>query len=78
MLLIPHNDSLNHFSQVVLMELYYKLNFPQRAQIFETFLPSVVELPKKNPPYPLFNIKTILTLTPVFIISSLIFTNSRL
>ena len=34
------------------MDLYQKLTFPQRAQIFEIFLPEDVELPKKNPPYP--------------------------
>ena len=52
MLVIPENDSLRHFSTVVLMDLYHKLTFPQRAQIFEIFLPEDVELPKKNPPLP--------------------------
>lgn len=52
MFLIPQNDSLSLFSQAALMELYHKFTFPQRAQIFETFLPDDVELPKRNPPYP--------------------------
>ncbi len=33
------------------MDLYNKLTFPQRALIFELFLPEDVELPKRNPPY---------------------------
>jgi hypothetical protein len=31
--------------------LYQSLSFPQRAQIFELFLPQDSQLPKKNPPY---------------------------
>lgn len=34
------------------MELYNKLTFPQGAQIFESFLPKNVELPRTSPPYP--------------------------
>ena len=34
-----------------LTELYLKLDFPNRFQIFQTFLPSSVETPKSNPPY---------------------------
>ena len=52
MLLIPQNDSLSHFSAVILMDLYHKLTFLQRAQIFEIFLLEDSQLPKKNPPYP--------------------------
>ena len=35
----------------ILTELYLKLDFPKRFQIFQTFLPSSVETPKSNPPY---------------------------
>jgi len=52
MLLILENNSLSFFSTTVLIDLYHKLTFPQRAQIFEIFLPEDAELPKKNPPYP--------------------------
>ena len=31
--------------------MYQKLSFPQRAQIFELFLPESAPLPKENPPY---------------------------
>lgn len=51
MLLIPESDSLSLFSTATLIKLYRKLTFPQRAQIFEIFLPKDAELPKKNPPY---------------------------
>lgn len=51
MLLIPENDSLSHFSIVVLVDLYHKLTVPQRAQIFEIFLPEDAKLPKNNPLY---------------------------
>jgi hypothetical protein len=52
MLQIPQNDSTTPFSVEALNELYQKLTFPQRAQIFEIFLPEDAQLPKKNPPYP--------------------------
>jgi len=52
MLQVPQNGSLSHFSGDSLIELYQKLTFPQRARIFEIFLPENVQLPKKNPPYP--------------------------
>jgi len=48
---IPRNDSTFPFSIEILTELYQKLSFPQRAQIFEIFLPEVAQLPKKHPPY---------------------------
>jgi len=51
MLLIPDNDSLSFLSTITLIDLYHKLTFPQRAQIFEIFFPKYVELPKYNPPY---------------------------
>lgn len=50
--LIFENDSLSFFSTATLIDLYHKLTFPQRAQIFEIFFPEYVELPKRNPPYP--------------------------
>jgi hypothetical protein len=31
--------------------MYQNLSFPQRAQIFELFLPQDAQFPKKNPPY---------------------------
>jgi hypothetical protein len=52
MLQIPIIDSGSSFSIEVLKDLYQKLSFPQRAQIFEIFLPEYAQLPKKNPPYP--------------------------
>ena len=35
-----------------LTQLYLNLDFPKRFQIFHTFIPSSVETPKTNPPYP--------------------------
>jgi hypothetical protein len=40
------------FSIEALNNLYHKLSFPQRARIFEIFLPEDAQCPKKNPPYP--------------------------
>jgi hypothetical protein len=51
MMQVPRVESLSLFSVEVLTELYQKLSFPQRAQIFEIFLPESAQLPKKNPPY---------------------------
>jgi hypothetical protein len=51
MLQIPRNDSAIPFSIESLNDLYQKLTFPQRAHIFEIFLPEDAQLPKKNPPY---------------------------
>jgi hypothetical protein len=48
---IPRADSLSPLSIEILTEMYQKLSFPQRAQIFELFLPENAQLPKKNPPY---------------------------
>jgi hypothetical protein len=50
MLQIPKIDSASPFSIEILNDLYQKLSFPQRAQIFEIFLPEDAQLPKKNPP----------------------------
>lgn len=35
-----------------LTQLYLNLDFPKRFQIFHTFMPSSIEIPKINPPYP--------------------------
>jgi hypothetical protein len=51
MLKIPISDFAIPFSIESLNDLYQKLTFPQRAQIFEIFLPEDAQLPKKNPPY---------------------------
>ena len=34
-----------------LTKLYPELDFPKRFQIFQTFIPTYVEIPKINPPY---------------------------
>ena len=51
MLQIPWNDSAIPFSIEVLNNLYQEFTFPQRAQIFNIFLPEDTQLPKHNPPY---------------------------
>jgi hypothetical protein len=48
---IPRVDSLSPFSIEILTELYQKMCFPQRAQIFDLFLPKNDQLPKVNAPY---------------------------
>lgn len=48
---IPHSESLTPFSVDALNEIYQKLTFPQRARIFEFFMPKYSQFPKKNPPY---------------------------
>lgn len=40
------------FSLEALTELYQKLDFARRANIFDIFLPKNAQLPKQNPPYP--------------------------
>jgi hypothetical protein len=52
MMQIPRTESASPFNLEVITELYQKLSFPQRAQIFELFLPQDAQLPKTNPPYP--------------------------
>lgn len=52
MLLILENDFLSQFYVPSPMDLYHKLTFPWRDQIFESFLPKDDQLPKKIPPYP--------------------------
>jgi hypothetical protein len=48
---IHRNDATIPFSIEALNDLYHKLTFPQRALIFEIFLPEDAQFPKKNPPY---------------------------
>jgi hypothetical protein len=51
MMQIPRAESSSTFTIEVLTEMYQNLSFPQRAQIFEFFLPQNAQFPKKNPPY---------------------------
>jgi len=48
---ISRDESHSPLTIEVLMEIYQNLSFPQRAQLFELFLPQEAQLPKKNPPY---------------------------
>jgi hypothetical protein len=59
MLQITHPESMTPFNVEVLTELYQKMTFPQRAQIFELFSPPSSPIPTTNPPYPssIFSIK---------------------
>jgi hypothetical protein len=52
MMQITHLESTSPFNLEILTELYQKMTFPQRAQIFELFLPTSAPLPSTNPPYP--------------------------
>jgi hypothetical protein len=52
MLQITRAESMSPFNLEILTELYQKMTFPQRAQIFELFLPTSASLPTTNPPYP--------------------------
>jgi hypothetical protein len=52
MLQIPRNDFAISFSIEILNDLYQKLSFPRRTQIFEIFLPKDAQFPKNNPFYP--------------------------
>ena len=40
-----------HLSIEALTELYLDMDFPKRFHIFQTFMPSYVEIPKLNPLY---------------------------
>jgi hypothetical protein len=51
MMQIPRSKSPSPFTLEVLTEMYRNLSLPQRAQIFEFFLPQNAQFPKKNPPY---------------------------
>jgi hypothetical protein len=59
MMQIPRSESASPFNLEIITELYQKLSFPQRAHIFEIFLPQAAQLPTTNPPYPssLFSVK---------------------
>jgi hypothetical protein len=52
MMQIPRADSASSFNLEILTELYQKMTFPQRAQIFKLFLPPSTQFPSTNPPYP--------------------------
>jgi hypothetical protein len=49
---IPYVNSVSPFNLEILTKLYQKMNFPQRDQIFELFLPTSTQFPSTNPPYP--------------------------
>jgi hypothetical protein len=52
MMQVTHAESASPFSLEILTELYQRMTFPQRAHIFELFLPTSAPLPSTNPPYP--------------------------
>jgi hypothetical protein len=52
MMQVTRAESASPFILEILTELYLKITFPQRAQIFELFLPTSAPLPSTNPPYP--------------------------
>jgi hypothetical protein len=52
MMQITRPDSATPFNLEVLIELYQKMTFPQRAQIFELFSPPSAPIPTTSPPYP--------------------------
>jgi hypothetical protein len=52
MMQITRANSASIFNLEILTKLYQKMTFPQRAQIFELFLPPSAQLPTTNPPYP--------------------------
>jgi hypothetical protein len=52
MMQISRADSASPFNLEILIELYQKMTFPQRAQIFELFLPPSTQFPATNIPYP--------------------------
>ena len=51
MMQITRAESASPFNLEILTELYKKMTFPQRAQIFELFLPTSAPRPSTNPPY---------------------------
>jgi hypothetical protein len=51
MLQITRPDSVVLFNLEVLTELYQRMTFPQRAQIFELFSPPSSPIPTTSPPY---------------------------
>ena len=59
MMQVSRPDSVTPFNLEVLIELYQKMTFPQRAQIFELFTPPSSPIPTTSPLYPssIFSIK---------------------
>jgi hypothetical protein len=59
MMQITRPESVTPFTLEILTELYHKMTFPQRAQIFELFSPPSSPILTTNPPYPssIFSIK---------------------
>jgi len=59
MLQITRAESVSPFNLEILTELYQKMTFPQRAQIFELFLATSAPLPTTSPLYPssMFSVK---------------------
>jgi hypothetical protein len=51
MMQVPRAEPRSPLTLEILTEMYQNLSFPQRAQIFELFLPQDAQFPKKNPPY---------------------------
>jgi hypothetical protein len=51
MMQVPRVEPRSPLTIEILTELYQNLMFPQRAQIFELFLPQDAQFPKKNLPY---------------------------
>jgi hypothetical protein len=56
MMKISRVDSASPFNLEILTELYQKMTFPQRSQIFELFLPQSAQLPATNPPLSFFHV----------------------
>ena len=48
---VPKAEPHSPLTLEILTEMYQNLSFPQRAQIFELFIPQDAQFPKKNPPY---------------------------
>jgi hypothetical protein len=51
MMQIPRVESYSPLPIEILTKMYQNLSFPQRAQIFDFFLPRDAQFPKKKPPY---------------------------
>jgi hypothetical protein len=52
MMQVPRAEPRSPLIIEILIELYQNMTFPQRAQIFDLFLPQDAQFPKNNPPYP--------------------------
>jgi hypothetical protein len=51
MMQVPRAKLCSPLTIEILTKMYQNLSFPQRAHIFELFLPQDAQFPKKNPPY---------------------------